>query len=239
MHEMFISINEFKRYIMNEENDLSDGVENEVEDAKAYPAILFSDVIGSSKLWSKDSDKMEKYLDKHFKIMSKIVDKYDAFIVKTIGDAFMVYFKDADDSLLSAINTAIEMLDKNELRLRIGISYGKLYEKTQEIQGYDIKDYFGNTVNIASRMESKVSPEDGFAFAILKPIKPKISEEITKITKKLNLEKIKYTGKCNLPKDKPKRKKSSRLLTDVQYFKCGDVEELNGINELTVFSCKP
>lgn len=214
----------------------------EDKDAKSYPTVLFTDVIGSSRLWSDDPSKMEKILDEHFKIMDAIIAKYDGFIIKTIGDAFMVYFRRKDDSLLSAVKAAQEMLDQNSLRLRIGMCYGPTKEKAYKIQGYNLKDFFGNTVNIASRMETQVSPHDGFAFAILEPLKPEISEAIMDEIKNLNMRKLKFTNHCDIPTGDAttqSREKSGRLLTDVQFFRCEDIGKLKGINDLTVFSCKP
>lgn len=226
-------------------NDLSEAEEGiEMEDAKAFPTVLFTDVIGSSRLWSDDPEKMEKILDEHFRIMDSIISKYDGFIIKTIGDAFMVYFRRKDDSLLSAIRAAQEMIEQNTLRLRIGMCYGPTKEKAYKIQGVNLKDFFGNTVNIASRMETQVSPHDGFAFAILEPLKPEISEEIMSEIADLNMRKLKFTNKCDIPTGggataAQTREKSGRLLTDVQFFRCEDIGKLKGINDLTVFSCKP
>jgi hypothetical protein len=48
-------------------------------------------------------------------------------------------------------------------------------EKTYSIQKVDLRDFFGNAVNSASRMESKVSEVGGtIAFCSLKPIENKM-----------------------------------------------------------------
>jgi len=226
-----------KKFRFNEEIENDDV---DVDGAKPQPTVLFTDVIGSSRLWSDDPEKMEKVLDEHFKIMASIIDRYDGFIIKTIGDAFMVYFRKKDDSLLSAIRAALEMIEKNSLRLRIGMCFGPTKEKSYEIQGTKLKDFFGNTVNIASRMETQVSPHDGFAFAMIEPVKPEISETIKKEIEDLNMRKLKFTNHCDLPQDGSiQREKSGRLLTDVQFYRCEDIGKLKGINDITVFSCKP
>jgi hypothetical protein len=43
-------------------------------------------------------------------------------------------------------------------------------EKTYKIQNVNLRDFFGNAVNTASRMESKVSESGGVAFTSVKPI---------------------------------------------------------------------
>jgi class 3 adenylate cyclase len=133
------------------------------------PTILFTDVVGSSKLWSEDPITMSSQLDKHFIKINSISKQYNGFVVKTIGDAFMVYFKPGN-SLQNAINCAKSVLKSEELPLRIGICSGSMEEKTYELQNAKLKDYFGNAVNIASRMESKVAEEGGIAFTSVNKI---------------------------------------------------------------------
>jgi len=57
------------------------------------------------------------------------------------------------------------------------------------------------------------------------------------------MRKLKFTNKCDIPTGdgaaQQTREKSGRLLTDVQFFRCEDIGKLKGINDLTVFSCKP
>lgn len=76
---------------------------------------------------------------------------------------------------------------------KFDINEGPTKEKAYKIQGVNLKDFFGNTVNIASRMETQVSPHDGFAFVILEPLKPEISEKIMEEIKDLNMRKLKFT----------------------------------------------
>ena len=59
------------------------------------------------------------------------------------------------------------VINKSKIILRIGICQGPVMESKIKIQGKELIDYLGNTVNTASRMESKVSKEGGFAFASL------------------------------------------------------------------------
>lgn len=136
------------------------------------PAMMFTDVVGSSKMWSDDPIKMSQQLEGHHKLVQSTSEKYKGWIVKTIGDAFMVYFEPSSDSLLNAIKCAKEIItNEKSYGLRVGICQGNMEQKTYRIQKVDLKDFFGNAVNTASRMESKVSEEAGsIAFCSIKDL---------------------------------------------------------------------
>lgn len=203
-----------------------------------YPTMLFTDVVGSSKLWTDDPDKMDKDLTKHFKLMNEVVDEYNGFVVKTIGDAFMVYFEPGD-SLLNAIKSSIDILEKEELSLRIGICYGDMKERIFNIQGSELKDYFGNTVNTASRMESKVSEPGELSFCYSEGVSEKESEKITDLIEEYEYEKIEFTSNCSKEEREEMRgKRSARILSDIQIHSCEDISKLEGIKELTAFKVK-
>jgi class 3 adenylate cyclase len=142
------------------------------------PAMVFTDVVGSSKMWSDDPITMSKQLEGHHKLVNSIAEKNKGWIVKTIGDAFMVYFESSEDSLFNAMKFAKEViLSEKAYNLRIGVCQGHMDQKTYKIQKVDLKDFFGNAVNTASRMESKVSEVGGtIAFCSTKPLEAKMSK---------------------------------------------------------------
>ena len=166
--------------------------ENQSEETGVLsPAMLFTDVVGSSKMWSDDPQTMSIQLDKHFKIMDNLARKYGGFVVKTIGDSFMIYFGKSEKSLEVAIGFAVEVLKYEELPLRIGICSGKMTSKKCRIQDVELVDFFGDVVNTASRMESKVAEKGGIAFTSV----DNISNQLKSISKKYRkLTKIEGTG---------------------------------------------
>ena len=146
------------------------------------PAMVFTDVVGSSKLWSDDPQTMAIQLEAHHKLIDGISDKYHGWIVKTIGDAFMVYFEPSKDSLLNALKFSKEViLMEKKYNLRVGVCLGNMEQKTYRIQNVDLKDFFGNAVNTASRMESKVSEAGGIAFTSIKPISTNVIGNIENV----------------------------------------------------------
>jgi class 3 adenylate cyclase len=165
--------------------------ENQREEGGLSPAMLFTDVVGSSKMWSDDPQTMNIQLDKHFKVMDGLARKYGGFVVKTIGDSFMIYFGKSEKSLENAVDFAVEVLKQEELPLRIGICSGKMTSKKCRIQNVELVDFFGDVVNTASRMESKVSEAGGIAFTSV----DNIDNQLKSISKKYkNIVKIEGAG---------------------------------------------
>ena len=146
------------------------------ENTGPMPAMVFTDVVGSSKMWSDDPVTMSKQLEGHHKLIATISEKYKGWIVKTIGDAFMVYFEPSEDSLFNAVKFSKEViLAEKAYNLRVGVCQGNMDQKTYRIQKVDLKDFFGNAVNTASRMESKVCEVGGtIAFCSTKPIENRL-----------------------------------------------------------------
>ena len=142
------------------------------------PTMVFTDVVGSSKMWSDDPITMIDQLEAHHKLVDSIASKNNGWIVKTIGDAFMVYFEPSEYSLFNAIKFSKELiLNEKSYGLRVGICEGHMDEKTYSIQKVELRDFFGNAVNASSRMESKVSEVGGtIAFCSLKPIENKMGK---------------------------------------------------------------
>ena len=133
-------------------------------------SILFADLVGFTKLASGISPSETVVLLNHiFSLFDLAVDKYGLEKIKTIGDAYMVAggvpIEDSEH-LKNVLQLAIKMMDimethnlfhNHDLSLRIGIATGPI---TAGIIGkkkftYDV---WGDTVNIASRMESTGLP---------------------------------------------------------------------------------
>ena len=136
--------------------------------------ILFNDIVSSTKLWGKYGDKMYNELNRIIKKINELIKIYDnSFIIKTIGDSFMISFDTIYNALEFSIkfenfltNTTSKLGINKRLHFRTGIYLGVVNEKKIKIQNCIVKDFFGSTVNIASRLESKVSEPDTIAIGI-------------------------------------------------------------------------
>lgn len=205
---------------------------------KSNGCILFSDIVGSSILWRDQEKQMYNSLDKQYDLFDKKSSEHKGVIIKSIGDAFMVHFDDILNAIRFSIDIQKELKNKplkvgsKILELRVGFSYGPLLEKVNDIQKCKVDDYFGNTVNTASRMESKVSPIGGFAFSSLLKFNEKEVKNI--LDENCKYEIIKFTENS---KD-IEFKRSGRLLTKSHHYITKDVDELKGIDEVQVYKCE-
>lgn len=223
------------------QEDIQTFTDYQIFESKKYDkkdsAILFTDMVGSSEFWKNHKVSMMNALDKHFKETEKIVKKYNGTIIKTIGDAFMCKF----DTLLDSVKAAYDILtdlkenpikvDKKKIELRIGVSYGEVYEKIHNIQGFNLKDYYGNVVNTASRLESKVSNKGEFTFTSTKQINIDDVEEFLEDKCKIRIIDFKN-------KDDGKINRSTRLLTDYHKYFVESIQNLKGVDAVRVYNCK-
>jgi len=201
-------------------------------------SFLFSDIVGSSKLWKKYPEQMNINLMEHEKRMNHFIQKYNGIVIKTIGDAFMALFTSLEIAVYCAIEIQLDLIenpiifDSDYLQLRIGICHGPAKERNVLYQNTCLlKDYYGTSVNLASRMESKVSKK-GFNIAFC-CYKCKVPD--TLINMLLN---YKYPLKLEVYKDKCKKKerrRSMRLVSPNLESVCYDVGLLKGVPPIDAF----
>jgi class 3 adenylate cyclase len=119
--------------------------------------FLFTDLKGSTALYERVGD-LNAYdlVRAHFKVLHDIVAGEAGAVVKTIGDAVMATFPTPDKALAAALRMREGMRSLNEERkhedllLKIGIHEGPCLA----VMLNDRQDYFGQTVNIAARVQN-------------------------------------------------------------------------------------
>ena len=119
--------------------------------------FLFTDLKGSTDLYERVGDLVAfDIVREHFKILHEIIAAESGAVVKTIGDAVMATFATPDRAIAAALRMRAAMGDLNQRRhnedmlLKIGIHEGPCLAVTLN----DRQDYFGQTVNIASRVQA-------------------------------------------------------------------------------------
>lgn len=112
--------------------------------------VLFTDLKGSTELYSRMGD-MRAYdlVREHFGVLRRVVGDHNGAIVKTIGDAVMASFATPTPALESAVVMNREIGRVGDLELKIGLHSGPCIA----VDLNDRLDYFGQTVNIAARVQ--------------------------------------------------------------------------------------
>src|SRR5205807_9429219 len=120
--------------------------------------FLFTDLKGSTELYERVGDLAAFDLVRaHFQVLNEIVATEAGAVVKTIGDAVMATFSTPDRAVAAALRMREAMHRLNDgrngnghdLLLKIGIHEGPCLAVVLN----DRQDYFGTTVNIASRVQ--------------------------------------------------------------------------------------
>jgi class 3 adenylate cyclase len=114
--------------------------------------FLFTDLKGSTALYDRVGDLVAYDLVReHFRVLNDIVVAEAGAVVKTIGDAVMATFPTPDRALAAALRMRQSVAAiKDDLLIKIGIHEGPCLAVTLN----DRLDYFGQTVNIAARVQS-------------------------------------------------------------------------------------
>jgi class 3 adenylate cyclase len=111
---------------------------------------------GSTGLYERVGDLVAfDLVQAHFRVLHDIVAAESGAVVKTIGDAVMATFPTPDRALAAALRMREAMRTLNterqreDLLLKIGIHEGPCLAVTLN----ERQDYFGQTVNIAARVQ--------------------------------------------------------------------------------------
>jgi class 3 adenylate cyclase len=126
-------------------------------------ALLFTDIRGSTALYQRIGDlNAFQLVQQHFDLLRETTVRHHGAIVKTIGDAVMAAYPNA----ALAVSAALEMRDgigrfndaqsERAVLLKIGVHHGAAIAVTLN----DELDYFGHTVNIASRVQEMADAEE-------------------------------------------------------------------------------
>jgi adenylate cyclase len=150
-------------------------------------AVVFADLTGYTRLTEESGDDVAADVALAFaQLVGEVATRHNGSIVKLLGDGALLHFAAAGD----AVHASLELADRAPAAglppTHIGINAGPIL--------YDQGDYFGRTVNVASRIASQagsgrvyagravvdaVTP-DGFTFREIGPVELKgIAEPVT------------------------------------------------------------
>jgi class 3 adenylate cyclase len=128
-------------------------------------ALLFTDLKGSTALYDRIGDlNAFALVQQHFEQLQGVTTRHHGAIIKTIGDAIMAAFLNPADAVEAAIDMRREIAAFNlrqpdkALILKIGVHKGAAIAVTLN----DRLDYFGQTVNIAARVQNLADADEIF-----------------------------------------------------------------------------
>ena len=124
--------------------------------ARRLAAIMFTDLVGSTRRAQEDERSALRLLEEHRMLAEPLVGAHHGRLVKSMGDGMLVEFPNA----LEAVECAVELQRSfherssasgaNPPQIRIGIHVGDVEER-----GTDI---LGDAVNVAARVEPEAPP---------------------------------------------------------------------------------
>ena len=111
--------------------------------------FLFTDVVGSTRLWAADPEAMSAALRVHDQILTDTVAKYEGHVFSTAGDSYAAAFARASAAVecADAVQQGLAGVDWGTwpaLSVSIGLHQGEAEERDA--------NYFGPAVNQAARV---------------------------------------------------------------------------------------
>jgi adenylate cyclase len=127
------------------------------ENGRRLAAIMFTDVVGYSRLSARDEALSLELLNEHREIVRRTFPLHGGREIKVIGDGFFIEFTSIVEAVHCAVTIQTALFERNlsveeekTLQIRIGIHLGDVVDFEE--------DSYGNEVNIAARIEPFAKP---------------------------------------------------------------------------------
>jgi adenylate cyclase len=125
-------------------------------------AVLLADVVGYSRLMSTDEEATHVMLAECFdSLIQPKISEHGGHLIRSSGDGLLVEFDSAHDAVRCGIEIQQELSTRNagvgmehRFQMRIGVNAGDVI--------VDERDIYGNSVNIAARLEALAEPGELF-----------------------------------------------------------------------------
>lgn len=128
------------------------------QDQRTLASIMFTDVVGFSKLTAINEERTMRALHRDFDLIFRSVTAYKGEVLNTMGDGMMVYFQSAVQCMQCAldIQQTLHALKQSNppdgiLSHRIGLNIGDIH-----LNG---RNTMGDGVNQAARIQSMAKPD--------------------------------------------------------------------------------
>jgi class 3 adenylate cyclase len=133
-------------------------------------AIMFSDIEQSTALNERIGDRAwVRLIDRHDKMVSRLVKRHAGYVVKSQGDGFMIAFAQPEQAVWCSMDLQRELAKRpNGIRVRIGIHSGKSVRRGD--------DLFGRNVAMAARVAAAA---DGGEILVSESVRDAIGDDVT------------------------------------------------------------
>ena len=133
-------------------------------------AIMFSDIEESTALNERIGDRAwVRLIDRHHKMVSRLVKRHSGYLVKSQGDGFMIAFAQPDQAVGCSVDLQRELAKRpNGIRVRIGIHAGKSVRRGD--------DLFGRNVAMAARVAAAA---EGGEVLVSESVRDSVGDAVT------------------------------------------------------------
>jgi class 3 adenylate cyclase len=114
-------------------------------------AAVFADLSGYTALTEASGDEIAADVAMAFaELVNEVATRHRGSVVKLLGDGVLLHFVDPGDAVRASLELVVEAPAHGLPPTHIGVNAGPML--------YDQGDYFGRTVNVASRIASHAEP---------------------------------------------------------------------------------
>jgi adenylate cyclase len=132
-------------------------------------ALFFSDLVGSTALYASVGDAAAfRLVADHFDVLRAAIEAEGGVVVKTMGDAVMASFPE-EGALVRAAGKALEAFEEFRASTphgaAVGLKVGGYAGPCYVVRANETLDYFGQTVNVAARLQGLAGAGEHVALA--------------------------------------------------------------------------
>ena len=136
--------------------------------------LLFTDIVGSTRFYERMGDiQGRQMVQTHNDLLFPIIASHGGQVIKTIGDSIMAAFPEPEPAVRCTVEMQRAILRHNEdpssehrFHVRMGLHCGRAVVEE--------KDFFGDAVNTAARVESRAEGDEIIVSAAVKEGAPRV-----------------------------------------------------------------
>ncbi len=168
LDENILSKDEYQNALRGKRHFLDESIRSGGSTAQSHrlAAILFSDIVGFTELMGEDETATLRILDANDRIHREVLTNHRGQLLKKLGDGMLASFDSVSDAVACAQAIQRSVAQDGGFQVRVGIHLGEVILADGDVHG--------DGVNIASRIQSEMSPgEIGVSKVVYDNIKNK------------------------------------------------------------------